>query len=72
MSLQSEKFELMPLSFKGKNFQKIQYAGENLEIKLEGNFKIFGCEGVFLSVFHQFQAKTESTDMQFKSKFMKF
>ena len=34
--------------------------------------KKFGCEGVFLSVFHQFQAKTELMDMQFKSKLMKF
>ena len=54
------------LSLKGKNFfNKFNNPIDQPEID-------DWMRGCVLSVFHQFQAKTELTDMQFKSKLMKF
>ena len=40
MTLEPEKFKLIPSSFKGNNFEKIQYDGKDLIQKLKGDFVI--------------------------------
>ena len=41
MSLSNDHFELIPATFKGHNYMKIQCNGENFEMKLKGKFQIF-------------------------------
>ena len=40
MTLEAEKFKLIPSSYKGNNFEKIQYDGKDLLQKLRGDFVI--------------------------------